>query len=103
VVDGADRCLDDLGAAQDAAQRDHHMPGLQVAGGRLGKQRLVGHVGPRVGYRHRRLARVQQPFQAQRGVHAAVTAADDQDSWPTIHHFLQHLLVKTKFRCKYFA
>lgn len=33
VVDGADGRLDDLGAAQDAAQRDHDMPGLEVPGG----------------------------------------------------------------------
>jgi hypothetical protein len=31
---------------------------------------------------HRRLARAQQPFQARRGVHAALAAADDQDSRP---------------------
>jgi hypothetical protein len=103
VAHGADGRLDDLGAVQDAAQRDHHMPGLEVAGGRLGEQRPAGHVRPRVADHHRRLARAQQPFQAHRGAHPARAATGDQDPWSAAHHFLQPSLVKTILSCKYFA
>jgi hypothetical protein len=55
---------------------------------------LLRPAGPPLRYQpgdhHRRLARAQQPFQAQRGVHPAVAVADNQDPWPTIHHFLHY-------------
>jgi hypothetical protein len=97
---------DDLAAEQRRqrpARDDAQPPVHQVAGRRLGGQRLVAHVRARVGDHHRRLARAQQPFQARRGVHAAVPAAGDQDPWLAVQHFLQPSLVKIRLLRKYFA
>lgn len=98
VVYGPEHPLDYPGTAQ----RDHDCAGFEASRGRFGEQRLVGQVRARAGERHDRLAQAQQPFQAQRGVQAAVAAADDQDPRSVAHHFLQGLLVKTSPSCKGF-
>ena len=44
VVDRRHRAGDDVAASQRPAQRDREVAGLDGAGGRLGQERLVGHV-----------------------------------------------------------
>ena len=76
-----DRAGDDLGVAQGLAQRHDRVPRLDRAGARLGQERLVGHVRARVDDGDHGLAALQLLAEPQRGVHADVAAADDEDAW----------------------
>jgi hypothetical protein len=48
VLDPYDASGEDLALLQHRAERHHDMPRLDAAGGRLRKERLVGHVRPGV-------------------------------------------------------
>jgi hypothetical protein len=79
VLDARHPAGQHLDVVQHAAQRHDDVPRLDAARRRLGEERLVRHVRPRVDHGHPRLARAQLPLQPQGGVHADVAAADHEN------------------------
>jgi hypothetical protein len=79
VRDGAHPAGDDVAFAQHPTERNDDVTGLQRAGRRLGQERLVRHVRARIDHCHPGLAFTQLLLQAERGVHADVSAAHDEN------------------------
>ena len=79
MLDAGDPAIEDLCVRQNTTQRDDDVPRLEVAGRRLGQERLVRHVRQRIDDRHHCFVPAELALQAQRGVKAHVAAADDQD------------------------
>ena len=86
VVDAGDLRGDDRRLLEVTAQRDHRVTRLDRAGGDLGEERLVGHVGQRVDDRDLGLTLAQVLLELPGGVEACVAATDDEDLGHGVGH-----------------
>ncbi|GAA3301485.1 hypothetical protein GCM10020295_44880 [Streptomyces cinereospinus] len=94
VPDGADLAHDHPAVGQDPAQRHDDVARGDGTGGRLGEERLVGHVGVGRDDRDLGLAPAQFPpqsaLQAQGRVHPDVAATDNENARTFLHRPMTH-------------
>ncbi len=89
VVDASDLTGDDRAAAQLPSQRHNGVPRGDVAGRRLGEERLIGHVRLRIDDDYLCLARAELLGEAQRGEKKAdVPSSNHKDPLRTHEGYL---------------